>query len=135
MQIIYTNYYSEQNTIIFTFHHIISILTLLSIREGNPMYPLMLKVFLDVERSNLALNIFYITSKITRCRVVLAIANGMEAFVYGYYRVGLIRHGFNELMRNDALGDKILFGAMYSFGVFFTGVLVCTTFNRVCNFL
>ncbi len=133
IQMVYTNYYDQQNVIIFSFHHIISMVTLLTTEKENVMYPLMLKVFLDVERSNVALNIFYITSKITRCKEILCIANGIEALVYGYYRVGLVKHCIIELMNNNSITDIALFGAMYSFGVFFTGVLLCTTYNRIYN--
>jgi hypothetical protein len=110
-----------------------SMVTLTTIKKDNIMYPLMLKVFRDIELSNVALNIFYVVSKLTKCKEVLAVANGMEALGYGYYRVGLLKHGVQELWKNDSITNKLLFGTMYSFGVFFTGALICTTFNRVSN--
>ena len=133
MQIIFTNYYNNRNKLIFSIHHTISMITLLTIEPSSPKFPMMLNVFLDIELSNISLNLFYLTSKITKCKEVLAIANGVETVGYGYYRLGIIKHCYMELLKNDSLSDTILFGAMYSFGVFFTGALICTTFNRVAN--
>nr|QOI90642.1 hypothetical protein HWQ62_00511 [Pyramimonas orientalis virus] len=137
MQIVYTNYYNSQNTFIFTFHHIISVVALAVVSQDHPLYTIMLKTFLDIEWSNTALHLYYITSRITTSKEILALANGLEAVMYGYYRTRLIKYAYNELVYNTSshIGESTLFIAMYSFGAFFTGALFCTTFNRVYNLL
>jgi hypothetical protein len=134
MNIVHTNYYTIQNRCIFSFHHIISIVTLVSVQDGNELYPMMLNTLYDIEMSNLALYAYYLISKIANLQT-LAICNGLEALMYGYYRVGIIKHCYNELLYNTSehYTHSILFLSMYSFGVFFTGALICTTFNRVSN--
>ena len=122
MSMVYTSYCTPTERYTCMFHHAISIYFLVLPNPG--INPLVVAVFRDVELSNLAMYAYYYLSKLTAHRDVLAIANVAEALVYGYYRLGLVRHYVEhfETVKSHYM-EQTLGAGLYVFGAYFTYVM------------
>lgn len=130
MSMVYTNYCTPTERYTYMFHHAISIYFLV---VPNPdIQPIVVAVFKDLELSNLALYAYYYLSKLTANRDVLAVANAAEALVYGYYRLGLVRHYVEhfETTKSHYMEQTLGFG-LYLFGAYFTYVLSSFAVRRI----
>lgn len=122
MNMVYTKYYTCTERAIYSFHHIVSMFFLIMINPDT--YYLTVIVFRDIEFSNLALFGYYYLSKMTNDPVILAIANTVEALIYGYYRLGLMYYfvHYYSVIKEYYI-HQILFLGLYAFGAYFTCVL------------
>ena len=130
INMVYTSYYTPTERYTYLFHHAVSIYFLV---VPNPdIQPIVIAVFRDVELSNVALYAYYYLSKLTAHKDVLAVANAAEAFVYGYYRVGLVRHYVEhfEAVKSHYIEQTLGFG-LYFFGAYFTYVLSSFAIRRI----
>jgi len=132
MNIVYTKYYTYSERVVYSFHHMVSIFFLMMTNPDT--YYLTVTIFRDLEFSNLALFGYYYLSKLTNDPVLLAVANTIEALVYGYYRLGLIYYfvHYYSVIKEYYI-HQVLFVGLYSFGVYFTYVLSNFAINKVIN--
>ena len=134
MNMIYTKYYTYSERCIYTVHHIATMFFFV-MRNEDTNY-LVAVLFRDVELSNLALFGYYFLSKLTRDPVTLAVANTVEAMVYGYYRLGLIYHFiFYYPVVKEYYIQQFLFVGLYGFGLYFTYVLSNSAIQKTIKLL
>lgn len=130
MNMVYTKYYTYSERVVYSFHHIISMFFL--IMNNEETYYLTITIFRDLELSNLALFGYYYLSKMTKDPFILAIANIIEAMVYGYYRVGLMYYYVHYYsIIKEYYFHQTLFLGLYGFGIYFTYVLSNSAINKV----
>lgn len=130
MNMIYTKYYTYSERCVYSVHHLVSMFLFVMINEDT--YYVTITVFRDIELSNLALFGYYYLSKLTNDPVILAVANTLEALVYGYYRLGLAYYYFYYYpVIKEHYVHQILAFAVYMFGVYFTYVLSSSAVHKL----
>ena len=134
MNIVYTKYYTYSERVIYSIHHIASMFLFVTKNEDTDY--LVAVLFRDVEFSNLALFGYYYLSKMTNDPVTLAVANTIEAMVYGYYRLGLMYYFvYYYPLIKEYYVQQILFLGLYGFGAYFTYVLSNSAINKVVKLI
>lgn len=131
MNMIHTNHYSSNKCLVMSFHHILSMILLSSFSINSHMYITMIICFKDIEYSNLALNGYYYSAKYFTNPYILAVLNGGETIIYGYYRIKIIKYFIiNYDLVEKHLFESFLFICIYVFGLYFTLVLTYSTFQK-----
>ena len=135
ISIVHSGTYDIWKKAFFIFHHIVSI-HILTAHMNTTNRDVIFGLFMEVEKSNIMLYVYYFVSKMTRDKTIMAFVSTVEAAVYTYYRIGMIITIYKNIhiISDDYVQCALTFG-LYVFGVYSSVLLTSNAVTKIKNMI